>query len=293
MPLSICSCSSEWSRVTCSNSLAAQAVEARVADVRDRDLVVVEQRRRPASCPCRRTAAGSAPPGRSRCWPWRSARAAGARRAARPVAGSIVRRAAPASRLLQLGGDHRGRHAARHLAGVVAAHAVGEHHQARSTRRRRCESSLCERTMPGSVRLAISSAWLRFMFFQRLMSTLAGLRHAGAPRRAAPAANSSPVWKRCVGILRERTVEEGDECRAAASGLKSQDVRRRLVGDLEHELRHRLALERQPAAEQLVERHAQREEVGAPVDLLAGELLGRHVGRRAEHHAGLGLATSR
>jgi len=31
--------------------------------------------------------------------------------------------------LPHLGDDHRRRHAARHFAGVVAAHAVGEHHQ--------------------------------------------------------------------------------------------------------------------------------------------------------------------
>ncbi len=63
----------------------------------------------------------------------------------------------------------------------------------------------------------------------------------------------------------------------------------RRVRDGEHQLRHRLALERQSPREHLVERDAEREEIRAPVDLAARELLGRHVRRRAEHHAGLGL----
>ncbi len=63
----------------------------------------------------------------------------------------------------------------------------------------------------------------------------------------------------------------------------------RFVGDAEHQLRHGVALEGQLAAGHLVEHHAQRKQVGTAVDLLAGQLLRRHVARRAEHHAGLGL----
>mmetsp|Transcript_33438 Transcript_33438/g.54237 ORF Transcript_33438/g.54237 Transcript_33438/m.54237 type:complete len:285 (-) Transcript_33438:93-947(-) len=43
---------------------------------------------------------------------------------------------------------------------------------------------------------------------------------------------------------------------------------------------------RQGAAEQLVEQHAQRIEVAAPVNGQAGQLFGRHEGRRAQHEAG-------
>jgi hypothetical protein len=42
------------------------------------------------------------------------------------------------------------------------------------------------------------------------------------------------------------------------------------------------------AGEQLIEDHAAREQVAAPVDRLAGELLGRHVRDGAEHRAELG-----
>mgnify|MGYP003693872035 CR=1 FL=1 len=38
---------------------------------------------------------------------------------------------------------------------------------------------------------------------------------------------------------------------------------RRLIGDLEHQLRHRLAFERQPSGQQLVQAHGEREQVRA------------------------------
>ena len=63
--------------------------------------------------------------------------------------------------------------------------------------------------------------------------------------------------------------------------------RRRLgVQRLVHDRRHP-ALERALAGQQLVEQDARRIDVGARVDRLAHELLGRHVGRRAHHRAGL------
>ena len=47
-----------------------------------------------------------------------------------------------------------------------------------------------------------------------------------------------------------------------------------------------VARERAPAGRHLVEHAAEREEVGARVDLGAGRLLGRHVGRRADRRTG-------
>ena len=54
---------------------AAQQVQARVAEVRDQHRGCRRTGRPPAWCPCPRTAAGSAPPGRSRCSPSAPARA--------------------------------------------------------------------------------------------------------------------------------------------------------------------------------------------------------------------------
>ena len=51
--------------------------------------------------------------------------------------------------LLHLGDDHGGRHAARHFARVVAAHAVGEHHQAVRRRRRRSSPRCASAPCPG------------------------------------------------------------------------------------------------------------------------------------------------
>src|SRR5688572_12845823 len=86
-------------------------------------------------------------------------------------------------------------------------------------------------------------------------------------------------------VLLERLVDERHE-HARQRRVVFQDRGVRGVGDGEHELRHRLALERELAAQHLVERDPEREEVAPAVDLLARELLGRHVRRRAQHHAG-------
>jgi hypothetical protein len=49
----------------------------------------------------------------------------------------------------------------------------------------------------------------------------------------------------------------------------------------------RLALERRPAGEQLVQHAAQAEQVGTAVDRLALRLLGGHVHGRADDHSGI------
>jgi len=59
----------------------------------------------------------------------------------------------------------------------------------------------------------------------------------------------------------------------------------RLAGDALHEGEHRGVagpLERRALGQQLVEHHAEREQIGARIDRLAEHLLGRHVARRAE-----------
>ena len=114
--------------------LAAQAVEAGVADVPDRHLVVVPQRHHQ-----RRAHAGVLRLALRRLVDRGVGALARARR-------SASRRSLPfrssglllGERLLHLGPDQLHRDAARHLAGVVAAHAVGQHRQPDLRRRRRC-----------------------------------------------------------------------------------------------------------------------------------------------------------
>ena len=61
------------------------------------------------------------------------------------------------------------------------------------------------------------------------------------------------------------------------------DQRRRLdVVDLVHHRRLHLRVEQRPAGDQVVEHGAERVDVGAAVDGAAVELLGRHVGERAD-----------
>jgi hypothetical protein len=104
--------------------------------------------------------------------------------------------------------------------------------------------------------------------------------------RSAPA-NSSPVWKRSSGFFDHRAVEERDQRRRHVR-VHRQDVDRVLVGDLEHELRHGLALNGS-WPESIWYRLTASENRSSGPRSSCRELLGRHVGRRAEHHAGLGL----
>ena len=61
---------------------------------------------------------------------------------------------------------------------------------------------------------------------------------------------------------------------------------RRLVENRVEYRRHRAAGERQGAGHHLIQDHAEREQVGASVELVAERLLGRHVGDRAQHGTG-------
>ena len=102
--------------------------------------------------------ARSARPRRCPCSPRRSAAAAASAACVSPVWTSTLERSRPDTSsgimplLIDVDGD-----AARDLAGVVAAHAVGEHGEAASPSTK-IASSLCARTMPGWDRLATSSA---------------------------------------------------------------------------------------------------------------------------------------
>src|SRR3954464_3814249 len=144
------------------------------------------------------------------------------------------------------------------------------------------ESSLCERTMPGSVLLTISRVCVRSIFLELYVHAVCRLRsrggacaggrgHAGAQRTGEFHAVAETVFR----ILGQRAVEERRKARRHV-GVDGKNVDGRLVRDLEHELRHRFALEGQLAAQQLVEAHCKGEQVARALDLLAGELLGRH-----------------
>ena len=131
-PASICSCSSEWSRVSCSSLSAAQPVAARVADVADHRRAAGRRRPAPASCPCPAAAGWRCRLRGSRGW---RCRRRSASRAARPAGWRCG--PACASQRPKLACSSAIGHAAGHLAGVVAAHAVGQQHQAERRRRRR------------------------------------------------------------------------------------------------------------------------------------------------------------
>src|SRR4051812_6980438 len=139
------------------------------------------------------------------------------------------------------------------------------------------ESSLCERTMPGSVALAMSKVCFRSMRVDRskldVHRAAGGGRRRGAGERGAQRAGEFLAGLEALRrILRERRFDEGGD--ALRDGrVHAADVGRRLIGDLEHELGHRFALERQLAGEHLVEGHGEREEIRAALDLRAGELL--------------------
>src|SRR5262249_46246204 len=140
------------------------------------------------------------------------------------------------------------------------------------------ESSLCARTIPGSVQLAISSAPDKVMVpFFRFSE---GDVDPGAARRGTRAAEGGPQLEReffsrlvtLVGVLRHRLVEEGHEG-GRNLGVVLQDVRGVIVRDLVHELRHRFAFERKLSGGELIETHGEREQIAPPVDLLALQLL--------------------
>src|SRR5688500_9676651 len=89
------------------------------------------------------------------------------------------------------------------------------------------ESSLCERTMPGSVQVAISRAWVRSVLASELNvdAGAAGLHRDGGAQRAAELLAGLEAL---VGILAERAVEEGDQ-RVGNGRVDGLDVGGRLV----------------------------------------------------------------
>src|SRR5258708_3903732 len=125
------------------------------------------------------------------------------------------------------------------------------------------ESSLCDRTMPGSLELLISTTWVRSILGWMAVSELknsskldvdcaAGRRRrrrSGCPaeRRAQRARELLPGLEALVRILRHRTIQERHH-RGRNGRINRENIRGVLVGDLEHQLRHRLALEGQLAA---------------------------------------------
>ena len=101
-------------------------------------------------------------------------------------------------------------------------------------------------------------------------------------------AMSRADWKRSSGFFSRqcRMMRSRSGGRSRRARVKPRRIR---LEDRAHRLDRRVRLERLPPGEHLVEDDAEREDVGAMIDRLRADLLGRHVGRRAEHHAGLGL----
>ena len=91
-----------------------------------------------------------------------------------------------------------------------------------------------------------------------------------------------PALEALVARLAERAQHDVVERRRDA-GVHLRGRRRLLGEDLVHQLVGGRAAEGPPAGEQVVHHAAEREHVGAEVDLLAAaDLLGRHVGGRAD-----------
>jgi hypothetical protein len=76
-------------------------------------------------------------------------------------------------------------------------------------------------------------------------------------------------------------------------GPYATDRRRRLCGDREEQGRRGPAVEWQTAGQHLVERHAERPDVGARADVETRRLLGRHVGSGPDRGAGRGHSRDR
>src|SRR5258708_37888890 len=150
------------------------------------------------------------------------------------------------------------------------------------------ESSLCDRTMPGSVELVISRTWVRSILGWMTVSELknsskldvdrAARRRRGrrrgraAERRAQRDGELLAGLEALVRVFRHRTIQERHH-RGRNGRIDRENARRVLGGDLEHQLRHRLALERQLPPQHLVPTHREGEQIRAPFTLLAGQLL--------------------
>ena len=71
-------------------------------------------------------------------------------------------------------------------------------------------------------------------------------------------------------------------------GIRRAQFRQGVIQHRVHALDGRVAPERARAAEHFVEHAAECKNVGAMIRRFAAHLLGRHVGRRAQHHSRLG-----
>ena len=115
-------------------------------------------------------------------------------------------------------------------------------------------------------------------------------RDAGRPR--APALERVGELRRAGEPVRRQLLQRDEDggFDLGRDGVPlGQDGPRRLGQDPGHDRLRGGAGERRVAGEHLVQHHAQRVDVGAGGDLpLAHRLLGRHVVRRAQRHAGLG-----
>src|SRR5258706_15574609 len=98
------------------------------------------------------------------------------------------------------------------------------------------ESSLCERTMPGSVQVAISRVWVRSM--SELEVDRGRLRRGRVECRLQRAAEVLAGLEALVGILGERALEEARDARRHG-GIPAENGRRPPGRGLENELAHR------------------------------------------------------
>ena len=114
-------------------------------------------------------------------------------------------------------------------------------------------------------------------------------RRTSSRRRwpAAPRATCAADAGRCAGSLLRHASTSWSRS-AGSSGRSDRSGRRRVAEDLEHQRLGALLDERPPAGGHLEEQHAEGVDVGAGIVGVLGELLGRHVGQRADDHPGLG-----
>jgi len=150
---------------------------------------------------------------------------------------------------------------ARHLAPRCTRPCRRQHHQSLFPVRKRSSLSLCARTIPDRVQLAMSSApdksWFPIRFSEADIDSGAGRRRA---RTTEGSPNSRRIRRRSdtrlFGLFRmalsrkRRTSVEESGCTGGCPG----HARWRSV----HELRHRVPFEGKPSAGQLVQAHRQR-----------------------------------
>ena len=128
---------------------------------------------------------------------------------------------------------------------------------------------------------------LRWLAMPRRLANLDALRDARqvrAHRIEIGIARLDALLERAIDDRRNRRIEAGDE-RGERLG--------RFVQHLQQNRLLRLAAEGLPARDQLVEHEPDREDVAALIDLLADDLLGRHVVRRPHQHRRRGLRRRR